>query len=80
MVTLPHPRAALGKDGAALRAPGDFDRAQITKITMDTFDKPVHIDGAANRRSTRGVSLLKMVVYREKHAPDANGQRAIHYH
>eukprot|EP00973_Karenia_brevis_P011118 1504942-Karenia_brevis.AAC.1 len=47
---------------------------------MDTFDKPVHIDGAANGRSTRGVSLLKMVVYQEKHAPDANGQHAIHYH
>ena len=80
LVTLPHPTTAMTGGSSGLKAPGTLSRAQVLAIFQDVFAKPVHVDGAAPSRSGGTKHLIKVVVFQERHAENANGEREIHYH
>ena len=80
LVTLPHPTTAMTGGSSGLKAPGTLSRAQVLAIFQDVFAKPVHVDGAAPSRSGWTKHLIKVVVFQERHAENANGEREIRYH
>lgn len=79
LVTLPHPRQAL--DGVAgLREPASLTHEQVVHAFLDAVARPVSLDPAAHVRQGPGVQIERMVVFKEKHAPDSEGKAHVHYH
>ena len=79
LVTLPHPRHAM-ETSEGVRAPDELSHADVEKMFLDIFADPVHVDLAASQRNATSLRLEKMVIYKEKHAPDADGVAHVHYH
>ena len=79
LVTLPHPRKGL-TNSSGLASPGRFDRKGIMEMFLNVFANPLHVDAASSSRQATQLSLEKMVVFRELHGADENGDRHPHYH
>ena len=83
LVTLPHP-CHLGTGAhSALVVLATYDRTQVRDALLACCQAPEH--DPAWLRSRPGfrvvpVEVKKMVVFREYHAPDANGVVHLHYH
>ena len=83
LVTLPHPTHLGAGANAALVAPAKYDRAQIRDAILLCCQRPEHDPAWLRCRPgfvVQPVSVQKMVVFREYHAPDANGMVHLHYH
>ena len=82
LVTLPHPRVALGLEArAGLRPPGDLSREDIARMFVDVFRAPEHVDPARHRRGAPTLTLERLVVFREPHrVADTDGRFHDHYH
>ena len=83
LVTLAHPQVGVSIDGIALVAPQTFNREQISAMVLDVCAHP-HGNPHWLRRNPgmqpQAVSVLKMVVFRELHAPVDGAAPAAHYH
>ena len=81
LVTLPCPRSSVEGSGEnGLRAPGQLSHEEVEKAFLDVFANPVHVDGASERRGRGSLTLERMVIFKELHAPDEAGDERVHYH
>ena len=83
LVTFPHPSHAAGASSAALAAPGTFTREAIRDAMLHACEAPVHDAGWLRRHPgfvPQPVEVRKLVVFREYHVPDGQGQCHAHYH
>jgi hypothetical protein len=79
LVTLPHPKRSAASLGV-LRSTSTLSHKDVLNMMDDIFRNPKHVDPAAAQRGTPTSRLERMVIYKEKHAPDDAGIEHPHFH